>query len=218
MLSRIHQRKEMAHKNRQPKRTKKKLCVISNEIETYILIMFYFPCNGGRLCLMLLLVRLLEEQRTYPEHAVQPVNGSSHQKINHENTRINVSEYNNLGEGNAFRSEVAGDRGQGVPFRGNVNNKPTKASDVNIKFDESALSRCALLFIGALCQQGKRCNCQTSLRFTIFCIPLCRVLWLRCIYCELPQKSSPHPNTFSACSGCRRGAFAEMLIFSWKSL
>lgn len=113
----------------------------------------------------------------YPElKVVQPVNENSYKKINQESFRLNVHEYY-LREGknaNAFAkgaavnattaaaSAAAGDakdRGHGITMRNivaNVNTKPTKAFDnVNSKYDESALSRCALLFVGSLCQQGK---------------------------------------------------------------
>lgn len=81
-------------------------------------------------------------------------------KINHGKFRLNIHEYytGEKTDGNAFVT-AASDRGHSIAMRnklGNVNIKPTNASDnVNTKYDESALSRCALLFIGALCQQGK---------------------------------------------------------------
>lgn len=112
----------------------------------------------------------------YPElKVVQPVNENSYKKINQESFRLNVHEYY-LREGknaNAFAKGAAAnattaaaaaagdakDRGHGITMRNtvaNVNTKPTKAFDnVNSKYDESALSRCALLFVGSLCQQGK---------------------------------------------------------------
>lgn len=105
------------------------------------------------------------------------MNGNSHKKINHENFRLNVDEYYSRGkrnDANAFMTvadadasaAVAVNRGHSIAMRDkldNVNSKPTKAFDnVNRKYDESALSRCALLLIGSLCQQGKRRNFQIS--------------------------------------------------------
>lgn len=98
--------------------------------------------------------------------------GALHKKINHNNFRLNVHEYY-LGkrkDANAFSSGgVDGTRtgtGSSVMDRyhataiqntlANVNSKATKAFDnINNTYDESALSRCALLFIGSLCQQGE---------------------------------------------------------------
>lgn len=109
---------------------------------------------------------LFQDQKMYPELKVQTLNSmnsSSHKKINHENFRLNVYEYypRERKDANAFAA-AALDRGHNIAARntlGNVNSKPTKAFDhVNFKYDESALSRCALLFIGALCQQGKWCH------------------------------------------------------------
>lgn len=113
-----------------------------------------------------------QDQKMYPKlKMVHPVNDgdSLHKKINHDHFRSNVYEYysekrNALWNGGA--DAVAGsDAGAGVKDRyhrvgmktafASVNNKPTKAFDnINYTFDESALSRCALLFIGSLCQQG----------------------------------------------------------------
>ncbi|XP_055325553.1 uncharacterized protein LOC129579470 [Sitodiplosis mosellana] len=131
------------------------------------------------------------DQRTLKK--VQTMNkSSSHKKINHENFRSNVYEFYSGGrnDSNAFAT-IAGDgagaaatvdRGHSIAMRnevGNVNSKPTKAFDnVNRKYDESAaLSRCALLFIGALCQQGssempqftsRRCIIMLILLFGFF--------------------------------------------------
>lgn len=97
--------------------------------------------------------------------------GSLHKKINHNNFRLNVYEYyfGKRKNVNAFLSGgVDGTRtvtGASVMDRyraaiqntlANVNSKATKAFDnINNTYDESALSRCALLFIGSLCQQGE---------------------------------------------------------------
>ncbi|XP_031631205.1 uncharacterized protein LOC116345713 isoform X2 [Contarinia nasturtii] len=96
----------------------------------------------------------------------QTMNGKrSHKKINHENFRLNVYEYylgakndeNGFTSGDAV-ADAAVDRGHNITVRykhGNVNSKPTKTFDnIDVEYDESALSRCTLLFIGALCQQG----------------------------------------------------------------
>lgn len=110
---------------------------------------------------------LLRDQNTYPEvETVQTMNNSSLQKkINHENFRLNVYEYYSGARNDA---NAACDRGHSNAARnklGNVNSKATKAFDsIKRKYDESTLSRCALLFIGALCQQGKHCNFWTSFR------------------------------------------------------
>lgn len=114
----------------------------------------------------------------------QPVNdgGSLHKKINHNNFRLNVYEYY-LGkrkDANAFSSggvdgtvrtgAGAGarvmDRYRGAAIQNtlaNVNSKATKVFDnINNTYDESTFSRCTLLFIGSLCQQGESCKLQTS--------------------------------------------------------
>lgn len=107
----------------------------------------------------------------------QPVNdgGSLHKKINHNNFRLNVYEYyfGKRKDANAFSSggvdgtRTVTDAGIGASVMdryraaiqntlANVNSKATKAFDnINNTYDESALSRCALLFIGSLCQQGE---------------------------------------------------------------
>lgn len=95
----------------------------------------------------------------------------SHKKINHKNFRLNVYEYY-LGAKNGENTFTSGDdggavdRGHNIAMRtkhSNVNSKQTKPFDKSsIKYDEGALSRCTLLFVGAMCQQGKRCNFQIS--------------------------------------------------------
>ena len=65
----------------------------------------------------------------------------------------------------------------------NVNSKPTKAFDnINNTYDESAISRCALLFIGSLSQQGKSCKFRTS--FKISFTSSCRFLLLLLKLCH----------------------------------
>lgn len=146
---------------------------MSEEENEFIFIISHPLCL---LCALIAIVMIIfQDQRTLKK--VHPTNGKSHKKINHENFRLNVDEYysgGNRNDANAFMTVAAADasaavainRGHSIAMRDkldNVNSKPTKAFDnVNRKYDESALSRCALLFIGSLCQQGKRRNFQTS--------------------------------------------------------
>lgn len=99
------------------------------------------------------------------------MNRNSHKKINHENFRLNVHGYYSRERNDANAAADAAavtvdsiadakDRGHSITIRNtvnNVNSKPTKPYDNanQKKYDESALSRCALLFVGSLCQQGK---------------------------------------------------------------
>lgn len=113
----------------------------------------------------------------------QPVNdgGSLHKKINHNNFRLNVYEYylgkrkdaNASSSGGVDGTRTGAGAGARVMDRyhdvaiqntlANVNSKATKAFDnINNTYDESTFSRCALLFIGSLCQQGESCKLQTS--------------------------------------------------------
>lgn len=145
-----------------------------------------------------------DHQRTLKK--VHPMNGNSHKKINHKNFRLNVDEYYSGGkrnDANAFMTvagadasaAVAVDRGHSIAMRDkldNVNSKPTKAFDnANRKYDEGTLSRCTLLLIGSLCQQGKRRNFQNFLR-VIFLAQSC------CCYCCCCFFFSPF---YQLCSG-----------------
>lgn len=116
--------------------------------------------------------------------------GSLHKKINHDNFPLNVYEYysgkrkdaNALSSGGidgtwtgAGADASVKDRYHGIAMQNtlaNVNSKPTIPSDNIIStYDESALSRCTLLFIGSLCQQGESCKFRTPFRisFTSCC-------------------------------------------------
>lgn len=100
---------------------------------------------------------------------VHPVNDGDglHKKINHDNFRFNVYEYYSEKRNALSNGGVGGGGGASVRDRYHsvamkttlsVNSKPAKAFDrTNYTYDESALSRCALLFIGSLCQQGESC-------------------------------------------------------------
>lgn len=108
----------------------------------------------------------------YPTLKVQTMDEASRNKINHKNFRLNVRDYSS-DDRNYANSEVPADadvdavaehRGHNVTTRNafaDVNDKPINVFDkVNFKYDESALSRCALLFIGSICQQGKIVQCK----------------------------------------------------------
>lgn len=120
---------------------------------------------------------IFQVQKMYPKLTmVHPMNGgSSQKKINQNNFPSNVYDEFYSGkrkDANAFSSRGADDTwtdGGGVKTDryhhsvaeqntlANVNSRPNKAFNNNIDnytYDESALSRCALLFIGSLCQQG----------------------------------------------------------------
>lgn len=124
------------------------------------------------------IIMIIQDQSVYPVLGdMQTLNSSSARKnINHKNARLNASEYY---LGKRCDADATGDDGDDrdggqspgyrKPVVDNVNSKTTKPLDnVNRKYDESAFSRCALLFIGALCQQGKRCNVQNFFRVIFY--------------------------------------------------
>lgn len=93
------------------------------------------------------------DQKTRPKLTTETMNFISKQEDNQKNFRLIVYEKNK----NAFTGAVVTQ--DQIPAKNQLNdehtNRTMEINKANIKYDESTLSRCALLFIGALCQQGK---------------------------------------------------------------
>lgn len=99
----------------------------------------------------------------YPKLKVPTIDKTSPEKINQKNFRVNGHNSRDKIDANskvhAAVNVAAKHRFHDQTMQNALaddNRIPTNNFDnVNFKYDESALSRCALLFIGSICQQGK---------------------------------------------------------------
>lgn len=94
------------------------------------------------------------DQKIRPNLTTETLNFISKQEDNQKNFRLIVHEKNK----NTFTDAVV-TQDHILPAKNQLNNEHTnrtmEINKANVKYDESTLSRCALLFLGALCQQGK---------------------------------------------------------------
>lgn len=84
--------------------------------------------------------------------STQEMNHAMNEQINHKNFITSMEYYRGTNDGGIGDRTVSS-----TNENNNDSHNRIKVSqqNVSIKYDESALSRCALLFIGALCQQGE---------------------------------------------------------------
>lgn len=100
--------------------------------------------------------------------AEKAMNYFSHNKINHENSYLNVPDYYRCNNDDAAivdvidkdlidkNNNIAKSNNQTEQINGNNNDCHYRKHFVKIKCDESTFSRCILLVLGSICQQGKR--------------------------------------------------------------
>lgn len=112
-------------------------------------------------------------QQAHTKPAQTTTNYFSHNKINHKNSYLNVPDYyrcNNDDDAaivdaidedcidkndNSNNKRIAESGAQTEQINGNENDCHYQRPFVKIKCDESTFSRCILLVLGSICQQGK---------------------------------------------------------------